>query len=182
MATSDPCDHRDTACVPISQTPTVPSLVIRPFTEAEAKAAARWTYGPPYDVYSGAPEDFARFLDVAEDGAGYYAIVDEDESDELVGYCCFGREARVKGQAEEPGTVDVGGGVRPDRTSQGLATLVFPTILEFAGMRFAAERFRTAVAAFNERSTRLCQSAGFKAVRRFDGPGGREFLEFAREV
>jgi hypothetical protein len=40
-------------------------------------------------------------------------VVDGD-FEEVVGFCCFGPEARVKGQREEEGTLDIGGGVRPD--------------------------------------------------------------------
>ena len=47
------------------------------------------------------------------------------------------------------------------------------------GHRFNPAKLRTAVAVFNERSTRLCLSAGFTAVRRFDGPG-QEFCELLR--
>jgi RimJ/RimL family protein N-acetyltransferase len=94
----------------------------------------------------------------------------------VVAYCCFGAEARVIGQADEPGTLDVGGGVRPDLVGQGLATRWIPTLIEFGMEAFAPERFRTAVAAFNERSLRVCQSAGFTITRTFTGPG-REFCE-----
>ena len=105
-------------------------------------------------------------------------MVDGD-FEEVVGFCCFGPEARVKGQREEEGTLDIGGGVRPDLLSSGIGTEVFANVLEFAKQRFGCERFRTAVAAFNERSTRLCLSAGFEVVRTFDGPG-REFREMVR--
>lgn len=153
-------------------------VVIRPFTSEEARIVSAWTYEPPFDFYNWDPGSPALYLDVDEDGFGYYAIV-KTGSDQPIGFCCFGEEARVQGQTPEDGTVDIGGGVRPDLVSQGRATRVFPAIMEFAEARFAPKRFRTAVASFNERSLRLCESAGFVSARAFDGPG-REFQELVR--
>lgn len=68
----------------------------------------------------------------------------------------------VAGEPEaSPDVLDVGGSVRPDITSQGLGTAVFPAILDFARERFRPATFRTAVAAFNEPSLRRCRTAGF---------------------
>lgn len=153
-------------------------LVIRPFSESEAQTVASWKYEPPFDIYDSDPGDAPMYLELSPEGYGYYAIVDADKGDELVGFCCFGPEGRVSGQADEQGTLDVGGGIRPDLVSRGIATSVFPAILEFAA-RFSPRQFRTAVASFNERSTRLCRSAGFEVVRTFPGPGG-EFQELVR--
>jgi [ribosomal protein S18]-alanine N-acetyltransferase len=158
----------------------VTGVVIRPLRQDEADAVAAWAYEAPYDIYDGDPANAADLLAIDDDGYGYYGIARRD-TDEVIGFCCFGVEARVRGQDAQPGTVDVGGGVRPDLLSRGLATQVFPSILEFARQRFAPERFRTAIAAFNERSTRLCLSAGFEAVRRFD-VDGREFQELVRDA
>jgi ribosomal-protein-alanine N-acetyltransferase len=153
------------------------SLTIRKFIPDEAKRASLWSYEPPFDIYNGDPDDADMFLSRSPEGYGYYAIV--DQVDDFVGFCCFGPEARVTGQVEEPGTLDIGGGVRPDLVSQHVATEVFPALLKFAAGRWSPDRFRTAVATFNDRSTRLCLSAGFVAVRTFDGPG-RKFQELVR--
>lgn len=136
-------------------------------------------YEPPFNLYNGDPEDSETFLVRSAEGYGYYAVVDGD--DEIVGFCCFGPEARVKGQEGEAGTLDIGGGVRPDLVSRGIATEVLPEVLRFGSQRWKPKRFRTAIASFNERSKRLCLSAGFVVVRRFDGPG-REFEELVRPV
>lgn len=153
-------------------------FVVRPVRPQEAAHVAAWAYEPPHDIYNGDPEHPEDYLAVDGDGHGYYAIATADD-DEVVGFCCFGPEARVRGQASEPGTLDVGGGVRPDRVSQRLATQAFPLILEFGREKFRPRRFRTVVAAFNERSLRLCERAGFQEVRRFVGPE-REFVELVR--
>lgn len=155
------------------------ALHIRPFTSKEATLAALWRYEPPYEIYDSDPNDVALYSTIDDQGYGYYAVARDQDRGELVGFCCFGPEARVKGQEPEPGTLDIGGGIRPDMTSKRLATEAFPSILAFGQERFRPERFRIAVATFNERSTRLCLAAGFTVTRTFDDPG-REFGELVR--
>jgi hypothetical protein len=77
--------------------------------DAEARLVAAWEYPPPFDIYNGDPNGVDDFVARSTDGYGYYAVVDPDRGDELVGYCCLGPEARVSGQAHEVGTLDVGG-------------------------------------------------------------------------
>jgi ribosomal-protein-alanine N-acetyltransferase len=154
------------------------ALRVRPLTPADAVAIATWQYPPPFDFYDsgGDPADFAP---PDAHGLGYYVL--ETARGELVGFCCLGPEGRVPGQADEPGTLDVGMGVRPDSVSQGLASQALPLVLDLA-RQVSPSRLRTAVAAFNERSLRLCRRAGFTEVRRFDGPRGRAFVELVRDL
>lgn len=154
-------------------------VVIRPFRKGEAHAVASWAYEPPYDWYDGDPTHFEDYLAVDDNRYGYYAIAARDP-EEVIGFCCFGPEARVSGQEAVEGVLDIGGGVRPDRLSVGIATALFPDIINFA-RTFSPTHIRTAIASFNERSTRLCLSAGFTVVRRFDGPG-KEFYELLRPM
>ena len=155
----------------------VDDVEIRPFRDREAAGVAAWKYPPPFDLYDGNPAQADDYLAVDAEGFGFYALVHPD--DEVVGFCCFGPEARVRGQHPTPGVVDLGGGVRPDLVSQRIASGLLPTVIEYAQTRFTPRKMRVAVAAFNERSLRLCRSAGFEVVRRFDGSGG-EFHELVR--
>ena len=154
-------------------------FTFRRLTDGDAREIASWTYPPPFDLYDG-DGDVGLMLDVPDDGTGYFAIVDVDEG--LAGFCCFGLDARVSEQVEEPGTLDVGCGVRPDLVSRGIATAFVPDLVEFARRQWAPARLRAAVASFNERSLRLCRSAGFVAVREFPGPGERPFTELVLEL
>lgn len=149
-----------------------------PLTDADAEQVASWRYGPPFDLYDsdGKPAELPR---PDEHGWGYYATHDEQG---VVAFVCFGPQGRVPGQVAEPGLVDVGMGVRPDAVSQGVARSLVDDLLAFARQRFAARGVRTAVAAFNERSLRLCRSAGLVETRRFVGPSGREFVELVAEL
>jgi len=150
---------------------------IRPFGESEAGDVASWSYEPPFDVYNGDPSRFEDYLAIDDAGYGFYAIADSDA--EVIGYCCFGGEARVPGQSSIDGVVDIGGGIRPDLVSNGIATSVFPAIIDFAASTFHPTAYRTAIASFNQRSTRLCLAAGFSIARVFEGPGC-EFQEMLR--
>ena len=78
-------------------------------------------------------------------------------------------------------TLDVGFGLRPELVSQGFGAELMRAVLSFADERFDATRYRVAIASFNERSRRLCESAGFRVVLRFEGPR-RHFDELERAV
>ena len=151
-----------------------PHLVVRAFTVDEARAVVAWAYEPPFDLYDLSGDDaVALLIHRDERGHGYYPVLDGDV---VVGSVCFGAEARVRGQVEQAGTCDLGAGIDPSRLSEGVATAVLPTAVRFAVERFGAVRVRTAVATFNDRSLRLCTSAGFRRVREFDGPAGRRLV------
>jgi ribosomal-protein-alanine N-acetyltransferase len=151
-------------------------LAERVLTPDEARVVASWAYDPPFDVYDLSGDDaVAMLLARDERGHGYYPVLQGD--DVVVGFACFGAEARVSGQDEHTSTCDVGVGLAPERLSEGIATSLMPAVVRFAVDRFGAKVVRAAVAAFNDRSLRLCTSAGFQRVREFVGPGGRPFVE-----
>jgi ribosomal-protein-alanine N-acetyltransferase len=164
--------------------PAVSGLQDRLLTADEARAVASWTYEPPFDTYDvagerSADETVALLTARDERGNGYYPVL---EGNRVVGFFCFGAEARVRGQVEEAGTCDLGAGLDPSRVSQGLMTTVLPQAVRFAVERFGARRVRAAVAAFNERSLRLCASAGFRPVREFAGPDDRPLVELVLDL
>jgi RimJ/RimL family protein N-acetyltransferase len=128
--------------------------------------------------YQSPPDRVDLYLRSSPGGFAYYAVVASD-SGELVGFCCFGAEARVSGQIAVEETLDVGFGLRPDLVSRGIGAALLRAVLSFAAEQFVATRCRVAIASFNERSRRLCESAGFEVIRRFEGPGG-DFDELER--
>jgi ribosomal-protein-alanine N-acetyltransferase len=102
----------------------------RLLTPEEAHAVVAWGYDAPFDFYNLSGDEAVSMLRTRDDhGFGYYPV---QIGDEVVGFLCFGPEARVRGQAEEPGTCDIGAGVRPDRVSQGLASGLLPSAVAFA--------------------------------------------------
>jgi ribosomal-protein-alanine N-acetyltransferase len=152
-------------------------LLRRPLSEIEAREAAAWRYPPPFDIYNADPDYPELFVTRTAAGEGYYPAVNEDG--ELVAFCVLGAEARVRGQAPATGTLDVGMGVHPDWTSQGVGTKLVTSMVGLAIATCAPHDLRSAVATFNTRSLALCRHAGFCTVRDFTGPAGRTFRELA---
>ena len=146
-------------------------ILDRTLSLPEAEQVAGWEYPPPHNLYDSGPAQ--AFM-----GPEYRPVYD----DELVGFVCFGAEARVKGQREAAGTLDVGVGLRPDRVGQRVGTTLMPLLVGYVRMRYAPRALRVAVAAFNERSLALCRAAGFVELRRFKGPQDREFVELALQL
>ena len=160
----------------------VPSRLgpLRPLTPPDAAQIATWRYPPPFDLYD-SDVDPATYDPPDDDGHGYW-VVDAEDGSGVIAFVCLGPEGMVPGQTDEPDTLDVGMGIRPDAVSQGIASALVPAVLGavVAGLRPA--RLRTAVAAFNERSLRLCRSAGLEERRRFAGPSERPFVELVADL
>ena len=79
-------------------------FVIRPMRDGEAALVAAWAYEAPFDIYDGDPANAESLTQIDGDGFGYYGII-RAADDEVVGFCCFGPEARVEGQTAEDGTL-----------------------------------------------------------------------------
>jgi [ribosomal protein S18]-alanine N-acetyltransferase len=123
---------------------------VRALTDADAATIASWRYPGRYSTY-----DFDDPPALASDT---WAVT---EADELIGYCCFGAPARVGRADEEPGTLDVGYGLAPDRMGRGLGHRFVGAILEFALERYDPERLRLYILEWNERSRKVAESHGF---------------------
>jgi RimJ/RimL family protein N-acetyltransferase len=124
---------------------------VRELTDADADQIATWRYPDRYSTYD-VNETFTP-------DRGFWAVEHESE---LVGYCCFGYEARVPGIEEQEGTLDIGYGMRPDLVGQGLGPQFVTAILDFAADEFSFERQRMVILDWNERSRRLAQKLGFE--------------------
>lgn len=152
-----------------------------PMDETSARAIACWQYEVPYDLYNADPaqiDENVRFFVDPENG--YYKIA--DESGDVVAYCCFGPEARVKGGDYRLDALDVGIGLRPDVTGQGNGSAYVDAVLDFARRTFSPKAMRVTVAAFNKRALRVCEKAGFEVRQMFRREeDGRVFLVLVRE-
>ncbi len=159
-------------------------LLIRPVSDEHARTFLTWRYEEPYTLYNPDPhsfeEDLEEYLDPSN---GYFSIL--DEHGELLGSCCLGPGGQVRGgEYDDPSALDVGIGLRPDLTGKGIGTGVLEAIMAFAQKRYAPTGFRATVAAFNERSLRMCEKAGFRRDRTFvrrDPSGDLEFVQLSRE-
>jgi [ribosomal protein S18]-alanine N-acetyltransferase len=128
-------------------------MQVRPLTPADSEAIATWRYAgrdSTYDVTGPVtPEQ------------GIWAV---DHRSEVVGYCCFGAEARVPGVEEEAGTLDVGYGLRPDLVGKGLGRGFVMAILEFATAEFSQGRLRVLILSWNDRSRKVAVACGFESA------------------
>ncbi|MCC7371751.1 MAG: GNAT family N-acetyltransferase [Chloroflexi bacterium] len=140
------------------------SLVFRPLHEQDLRQILEWSYGGPYAIYDSRPDDVQGMLDPSN---AYFAVLDADG--ELLGFCCFGADARVAGgdyQTED--ALDVGGGLRPDLTGKGLGIAFLRSVLDFARQQLHPKAYRVTIAAFNQRAIRMCHWAGFEVADRFE--------------
>ncbi|MEA2142982.1 MAG: [ribosomal protein S18]-alanine N-acetyltransferase [Solirubrobacteraceae bacterium] len=143
---------------------------VRDLTSADAAAIAAWRYPDGYSTY-----DVTDSSDLASD---HWAVTDGEE---LVGYCCFGAPARVAGAEPEPGTLDVGYGMRPQLMGLGHGAGFVAAVLEFARRRHDPQRLRLYVLDWNERSRTVAAAHGFAVVAALDGDeDGERYLVMVR--
>ena len=136
-------------------------------------------------MYDGDPTSVPSLL---EPRFLYHSVY--DERGELAGYFCFGEDARVTagrhlGVYEKEQALDVGLGMKPDLTGQGLGTEFVLAGLRFAKENLSPPAFRLTVAASNLRAIRVYERTGFEAVEAFGArtrDGGREWLLMRREA
>jgi [ribosomal protein S18]-alanine N-acetyltransferase len=160
-------------------------FTLKPITPEDARAISRWRYDEPYSVYDGDPTSIDSLL---EPRFLYHSVY--DERGELVGYFCFGEDARVSagrrlGVYEREPALDVGLGMRPDLTGQGLGEEFVRAGLRFAKETYSPPAFRLTVATFNQRAIRVYERVGFETVEAFGvttQDGGREWLLMRREA
>jgi RimJ/RimL family protein N-acetyltransferase len=84
-----------------------------------------------------------------------------DHDNQLAGSCCFGPEARVPGIDEQPGTLDVGYGMRADLVGRRLGRQFVEAILIFASDEFSPQRLRVLTLTWNQRSRKVAEACGF---------------------
>ncbi len=156
-----------------------------PMTAEQARAVGAWRYDPPYDLYDmDADEDGLR--EPLDQDTPYYAAT--DERGELVGFLCFKTAAQtlsgfLAGAYADPDALDIGLGMRPDRTGRGLGLDFFNAGLAFTRETFAPASFRLSVALFNDRAIKVYKRAGFRPAGAFthtSSGGVHEFMTMIR--
>jgi RimJ/RimL family protein N-acetyltransferase len=129
-------------------------------TIEDARAIAVWRYEPPHDFYNW--DGVEQISAVPE---GYVSVA---SGGNLIGFFCFGVEARVPGcqlagcYADD--ALDVGLGLRPDLTGRGFGLVFVRAGLDYAVERFLPNTLRLTVASFNTRAIRVYEQAGFVQV------------------
>ena len=126
---------------------------MRPMTVDEAADVASWRYRGDWSVY-----DLSTPQPLLDNLSTYFTIA---AGDELLGFCCVGREARITGMSEDPAILDIGLGMNPKLVGCGNGVQFGKTVLDFLEDRYPGVTLRAAVQSWNERSLRLTRSLGF---------------------
>ena len=98
---------------------------------ASAREIAGWQYQALYDIYNCNPNEVEEIVQwFLNPQSQYYTVW--NEAGELLGYRCFGEDARVPGGDYSAEALDMGGRLRPERTGQGLGVHIMEAAFEFA--------------------------------------------------
>lgn len=139
--------------------------IIRPLSEENAREIATWRYDQPYNLYDLSQENIQGLLDPE---FRYHQVL--DSGGKLIGYCCYGLDARVPGgeyRLVEPEVLDLGVGLKPSLTGKGLGVLFVQSVLDYGALTYQPQLFRATIAGFNQRSLRTFQNLGFKIQNSF---------------
>ena len=148
----------------------------RPMQQSDADAIAAWRYPREYSFYDWAsedPDDLAKFLDRAARGDDFVGV--EEVAGSLIGWFHFKRPHGPR--------VEIGLGLHPEWTGQGLGNRFLEAGLEYARRRFAPKQFTLSVASFNRRAIIVYERAGFAAARvytHWTNGANWEFIEMTR--
>ena len=134
---------------------------LRPTSRADADLFCTWRYGGLYTMYDQRPELRANYL---EPSFRYHSVTDQRGA--LVGFCCFGADARVLGIAYDDEALDIGLGMAPALTGQRRGAPFVAAIIDFATKRFQPAALRLTVAAFNRRAITVYERNRFVPAER----------------
>ncbi len=142
------------------------SYSILPINEDSARIIINWRYGKSLNFYN---HNIAEIEETIQDFINpenaYYSIF--NNRNQLVAYCCFGEDARVKGGNYDIKALDIGFGIRPNLSRRGITFRIINAVFDFAQNHFSTNLFRVTVAEFNQQALKICQKAGFKEVQKF---------------
>ncbi|MGZ3663325.1 MAG: GNAT family N-acetyltransferase [Ktedonobacterales bacterium] len=151
----------------------------RPLQWRNALTISRWHYVEPYSFYDMsllvllgvvAVQWVLRSIRQLE----FYGVYAERGGrEQLIGVFSYLRHGN---------TIEIGLGLRPDLTGQGIGLSFVLAGLEYARTHLAPKRFQLIVAAFNTRAIRVYERAGFTPVRTFtDYHRGRPYAAILME-
>ena len=140
--------------------------ILSPMNEESARIILSWRYDRSLDFYNPNLDEIEETIqDFLNPENAYYSIF--NNRNQLVAYCCFGVDARVKGGNYDIEALDVGFGMRPNLTRRGITFRIINAVYDFAKSNFSTTLFRVTVTEFNQQAIRLYEKAGFKQVEKF---------------
>jgi RimJ/RimL family protein N-acetyltransferase len=131
-----------------------------------ARIFVNWKYEPPYDVYNCPPDEIGDAVQYNIDPTNnVYAMLDQNE--ELVGYCSYGKDAQVPGGDYNEEALDIGLMIKPELTGQGMGAAFVEEVIRNGIEKYAPEKLRVTIAAFNKRAMRVWERNGFQQTQSF---------------
>ena len=154
----------------------------RPAEKKYAREFVNWEYQPPYDVYNCPPDEIGDAVQYNIDPTNnVYSMFDQSET--LIGYCSYGRDAQVPGGDYSEEALDIGLMIKPELTGQGLGTVFAEEVIRNGVNRNAPKKLRVTIAAFNKRAMRVWEKNGFKQTQFFKrSSDGMEFVVMTKNM
>ena len=109
-------------------------------------------------------------LETPRPDEGYWAVRDGNTA--LVGFCCFGEDARPPGLPSSAKLLDVALGLAPQLTGRHLSRDFAAAVVAHARDVAEDRRLRCAVAAWNEVGRRTAEAVGFRVTGLHEVQGG----------
>jgi RimJ/RimL family protein N-acetyltransferase len=163
-------------------------LLLRPITADDVRHILTWRYEPPYDIYnmgSAVPDaiELAEALDYFLRPPYYFQAMLRQPAGELAAFCSFGQDGQVAGGDYRNPAIDIGMGVHPQYTGQGLGHIFAGAAIDFARQNFNPPRLRVTIAKFNRRAQKVWERHDFLQVEHFLSLySKRPFIIYVREL
>ena len=139
--------------------------------EQAEKIAFTWHYENEYSFYDleADQEDLEEFLDEEKRGNSVFAVLGDGE---LAAFLTI--------NIDEPQTVEIGLGMRPDLTGKGEGLQFIKSVIKFVQLHFQPEKISLSVAAFNKRAIKVYRKVGFKDIGIFMQDSNGSTFEFLK--
>jgi RimJ/RimL family protein N-acetyltransferase len=142
----------------------VEQIELSPMSTEDAKGVLRWRYDPPFDWYNPPAESIEAIANLLNPRWQFHSVKVDST---LLAYASFGADGRVPGGDYREAAVDIGLGVAPQFTGQGLGSPIVTAIVRFALRNQKSSMARLTVARFNQRAISLYTRLGFKHEQEF---------------
>jgi len=109
-------------------------------------------------------------LETPRPDEGYWAV--RDATDRLIGFCCFGEDARVPGLAGSSKLLDVALGLAPELTGRRLSKEFAAAVVAHARKVAEDRKLRCVVAAWNVVGRHTAENVGFHVTGFHEIRGG----------
>lgn len=140
--------------------------------------ADEWKYPGVYGFYNMAsdPEDYEEIVTPSLRKNNYFQVM-KDRA--LFGYFV------VEKAADDEDMVDLGLGIKPELTGNGMGQIFLLEILDYIRKNYSVKIVRLGVASFNERAKKVYEKAGFVQTKIYDQPTNGsvyKFIEMEKEL